>query len=289
MPFFLLAVAFAPAPSLPRLSSRRFAADAPYELVLLRHGESTWNDEGLFTGWYDCPLSDKGEAEAVDAGRLLSEEGYEFDICYTSMLKRAISTLWLALTEMDRQWLPVINSWRLNERHYGALQGLDKKATVAKHGEDQVKIWRRSYDVPPPPVDEDSEHFPGNDIRYNDVNVDDLPKCESLKLTEDRVLYDWEHNIKPHIEKGEKVLIAAHGNTLRALAKILDDIPPDVIANLNIPTGVPLVYYLDRATLKPVPHPDAIAPLSARYLGDQTDVAARIGAVVAQTGPPVAA
>lgn len=266
-----------------RLSAGEAGTEGPLELVLLRHGESTWNDEGLFTGWYDCPLSAAGEAEAKEGGRLLKEEGFKFDVAFTSYLKRAISTLWLALTEMDQQWIPVENSWRLNERHYGALQGLDKKATVAEYGNDQVQIWRRSYDVPPPEVDEASEHFPGNDPRYADVPKDELPKCESLKLTEDRVLVDWETHIKPQLLEGKKILVAAHGNTLRALAKLLDDIPPDVIANLNIPTGVPLVYYLDRETLKPVKHKDAIEPLSGRYLGDQEDVKARIGAVVAQT------
>ncbi|KAJ8599832.1 hypothetical protein CTAYLR_005597 [Chrysophaeum taylorii] len=285
------AVAFV-SPVLPRSrpSLRRFAEEeTPYELVLLRHGESTWNDEGLFTGWYDCPLSAAGEAEAIESGKLLKEQGYIFDLAFTSYLKRAISTLWYCLTELDQQYVPTVKSWRLNERHYGALQGLDKKSTVAQHGTEQVNIWRRSYDIPPPPVDEDSEHYPGNDMRYRNVPEDLLPKCESLKLTEDRVLDDWENLIKPEIAKGKRVLIAAHGNSLRALAKILDDIPPDVIAKLNLPTGVPLVYELDRTTFKPIKHPDAIAPLSGRYLGDLEDVKARIGAVVAQTGPPVAA
>ena len=274
-------------PSL-RQPTRVFAGDEPYEVVLLRHGESTWNDIGLFTGWYDCPLSEAGIAEARDGGQLLKEEGYEFDLCYTSYLKRAISTLWLALEEMDQQYVPVINSWRLNERHYGALQGKDKKETVAKFGEDQVKIWRRSYDIPPPEVDESSEHFPGNERKYKDVPVEDLPKCESLKLTEARVKLEWENEILPKIKDGKKILIAAHGNTLRALAKLLDDIEPDVIAKLNIPTGVPLVYTLDPTTLKPIPHPDAIGPLSGRYLGNLDDVQKRIGAVAAQTAPAVA-
>mmetsp|Transcript_23846 Transcript_23846/g.94571 ORF Transcript_23846/g.94571 Transcript_23846/m.94571 type:complete len:326 (-) Transcript_23846:360-1337(-) len=253
------------------------------ELVLLRHGESTWNDLGLFTGWYDCPLSEAGVEEAKAAGRLMKEAHYEFDLCYTSYLKRAISTLWLALEAMDEQWVAVTKLWRLNERHYGALQGLDKKATVAEHGEAQVKIWRRSYDVPPPPVAKTSEHYPGNDKRYRDVPEEDLPLCESLELTEKRFLVCWNDEIAPAVKSGKRVLIAAHGNTLRALAKHLDDIEPDVVANLNIPTGVPLVYYLDPVTLKPIPHPDAIAPLTGKYLGDLEDVKRRIAGVAAQT------
>jgi len=260
-----------------------------YELVLLRHGESTWNDLGLFTGWFDCPLSEAGIAEAREGGRLLKEEGIEFDLAYTSYLKRAISTLWLALEEMDQQYVPTVKSWRLNERHYGELQGKDKKQTVAEFGNEQVQIWRRSYDVPPPACSLDSEHFPGNDRKYKNVPIEDLPRAESLKITEDRFLIEWENTIKPAIISGNKILIAAHGNTLRALVKHLDNIPPDIIANLNIPTGVPLVYYLDRQTLKPIPQTNAIPPLTGKYLGNQDDIIARIGAVAAQTAAAPAA
>lgn len=261
------------------------AADetAPYELVLVRHGESTWNDLGLFTGWHDCPLSVAGEAEAKEAGRLLKEEGFNFSLAYTSYLKRAISTLWIGLTVMDQQSIPVQNLWRLNERHYGDLQGKDKKSTVAEFGSEQVNVWRRSYDVPPPECSLESEHYPANDPMYAKIPKEELPRCESLKLTEDRVLIEWEATIKPAVLAGEKVIIAAHGNTLRALVKMLDDISPDVISELNIPTGVPLVYELDRATLKPIKQEGCIAPLQGRYLGDLEQVQKRIGAVAAQS------
>jgi len=229
-------------------------------------------------------LSEKGEAEAHAGGKLLKEEGFEFDVAYTSTLKRAIKTLWIILEEMDCMSLPVKHTWRLNERHYGALQGLNKQETVDKHGKDQVLVWRRSYDIPPPPIEdlENSEHYPGNDAKYKNVPRDDLPVTESLKLTGERFMVDWEETLAPAILRGECLLIAAHGNTLRALVKHLDNIPEDEITELNIPTGVPLVYELDD-DLKPIPNKDAIAPLTGRYLGDLEDVRNRIGAVLAQT------
>ena len=253
-----------------------------HTLVLLRHGESTWNEDNRFTGWYDCPLSQRGLAEALESGALLRADNYKFDIAYTSLLKRAIKTLWVTLESLDLMYIPIVHSWRLNERHYGGLQGLDKKETVAKHGQDQVQIWRRSYDIPPPPASPDSEHYPGNDVKYRDVPREDLPFTESLKDTEARVMVEWRDQIMPQILANKKVLIAAHGNTLRALVKYLDDIPTDVITELNIPTGVPLVYHLD-SNLKPIKNPLAIAPLSGAYLGDQEQIRARIMGVVNQT------
>lgn len=253
-----------------------------YTLVLVRHGESTWNNENRFTGWVDCPLSEEGEEEAKQGGQLLKEAGYTFDKAYTSTLKRAIKTLWIVLEQIDLMYIPIVNNWRLNERHYGALQGLNKQETVDKHGKEQVLVWRRSYDIPPPSVDEDSEYYPGNDPMYKDVPKNLLPKAESLKLTEERFMSDWESVFVPEIKNGHKLLIAAHGNTLRALVKHLDNISAEEIVGLNIPTGVPLVYELDE-NMKPIPHPDAIAPLSGHYLGDQQAVRERIGAVLAQT------
>jgi len=253
-----------------------------HTLVLVRHGESTWNKENLFTGWADCPLSEKGIEEATAGGKLLKDAGYTFDVAYTSTLKRAIKTLWIVLEQMDLMYIPIVNTWRLNERHYGALQGLNKQETVDKYGKDQVLIWRRSYDIPPPDLDETSEHYPGNDPRYVNVDKQDLPYAESLKLTEDRFMVDWEETLVPEIKSGKKIVIAAHGNTLRALVKHLDGISEDDITGLNIPTGVPLVYELDD-DMKPIAHADAIAPLQGHYLGDLEEVKARIGAVVAQT------
>ncbi len=244
--------------------------------------ESTWNKANLFTGWADCPLSEKGIGEATAGGELLKQEGFTFDVAYTSTLQRAIKTLWIILEQLDLMYIPIINTWRLNERHYGALQGLDKQETVDKYGKDQVLIWRRSYDIPPPELDEDSEHYPGNDAKYKDVAKEDLPLSESLKLTGERFMVDWHNTLVPEIKSGKKIIIAAHGNTLRALVKHLDGISEEAITGLNIPTGVPLVYELDE-DLKPIPHSDAIAPLQGRYLGDQEEVQARIGAVVAQT------
>ena len=253
-----------------------------YTLTLVRHGESTWNKENLFTGWADVPLSEKGVEEATAGGVLLKEEGLNFDVAYTSTLQRAIKTLWIILEQMDLMYIPIVNTWRLNERHYGALQGLNKQETVDKYGKDQVLIWRRSYDIPPPELDEENEHYPGNDPRYKDVDKADLPFAESLKLTEERFMVDWHETLVPEIKSGKNILIAAHGNTLRALVKHLDNISEDDITGLNIPTGVPLIYELDE-DLKPIPQSDAIAPLQGRYLGNQEEVKARIGAVVAQT------
>lgn len=263
------------------LSSSSSRLDA-HTLVLIRHGESTWNKENRFTGWVDVPLSEQGLAEAKAGGEYLREAGFEFDVAYTSTLKRAIKTLWIVLEEMDLMYLPIVNTWRLNERHYGALQGLNKQETVDKHGKDQVLIWRRSYDIPPPTLDEESEYYPGKDPRYANVDKQDLPFTESLKLTEERFMVDWEHTIAPDIKAGKRLLIAAHGNTLRALVKHLDGISSDDITGLNIPTGVPLVYELDD-DLRPIRQDDAIAPLSGRYLGNQAEIRERIGAVASQT------
>ncbi len=241
-------------------------------LVLLRHGESTWNKENRFTGWTDVDLSETGLAEAHEAGRLLREEGFRFDVAYTSVLKRAIRTLWIALDELDQMWLPIHNSWRLNERHYGALQGLNKAEMAVKFGEEQVKVWRRSYDVPPPALEPDDERFPGRDPRYAGLAATEIPRCESLKDTVARFLPYWHSDIAPALRDGRRVLVAAHGNSLRALVKYLDGISDEAIVGLNIPTGVPLVYELD-AELRPVSH---------RYLGDPEAVAARMAAVAAQ-------
>eukprot|EP00543_Licmophora_paradoxa_P004370 CAMPEP_0202441794 /NCGR_PEP_ID=MMETSP1360-20130828/1308_1 /ASSEMBLY_ACC=CAM_ASM_000848 /TAXON_ID=515479 /ORGANISM="Licmophora paradoxa, Strain CCMP2313" /LENGTH=265 /DNA_ID=CAMNT_0049056941 /DNA_START=90 /DNA_END=887 /DNA_ORIENTATION=- len=264
------------------MAAEESSTEPAYTLVLVRHGESTWNQENIFTGWADVPLSSKGEQEARDGGKLLKEAGYQFDLCYTSTLKRAIKTLWLVLEELDMMYLPIKHTWRLNERHYGGLQGLNKQETVDKHGKDQVLVWRRSYDIPPPELDPSSEHYPGNDIRYADVPKELLPLTESLKLTEERFMVDWHQELVPTIRSGKRILIAAHGNTLRALVKHLDGISEDEIAGLNIPTGVPLVYDLD-ADLRPIPHPDSIGLLQGHYLGDQADIRARIEGVANQT------
>jgi 2,3-bisphosphoglycerate-dependent phosphoglycerate mutase len=256
--------------------------EVKYKLALIRHGESTWNLENKFTGWVDVPLSERGIIEAKDGGKLLKENGFEFDIAYTSYLKRAIGTLWHCLTELDQMNLPVVHSWRLNERHYGALQGMDKQATVDKYGKDQVSIWRRSYDVPPPACEKSSVHFPGNDKKYKNIHVADLPLAESLALTEKRFLVDWKETIAPKIKSGERVIIAAHGNTLRALVKYLDNIPESEIVELNIPTAVPLIYHLDK-DLKPVKVKNAVSPLSGEYLGNQQDIKNRIEGVKNQT------
>lgn len=266
----------------PQTRSSKSCLEMKHTLVLVRHGESTWNNENRFTGWVDCPLSEKGEEEAAAGGVLLKEAGFTFDKAYTSTLRRAIKTLWIILEKLDLMYIPIVNSWRLNERHYGALQGLNKQDTVDKYGKDQVLVWRRSYDIPPPEIDESSEYFPGNDPMYKDVPKSELPKAESLKLTEERFMSDWETVYVPEIKSGKKILIAAHGNTLRALVKHLDNISAEEITDLNIPTGVPLVYELDD-DMKPIKHPDAIAPLSGHYLGNQEEVRQRIGAVLAQT------
>lgn len=229
-----------------------------HTLVLLRHGESTWNLENRFTGWTDVDLSPKGLGEAHEAGRLLKAGGYLFDVAYTSVLKRAIRTLWIALDEMDQMWIPVHDSWRLNERHYGALQGLNKAETAAKYGEKQVKIWRRSYADPPPPLTPDDERHPKRDPRYADLPPAALPLAESLKDTVARFLPYWSETIAPVVRSGKRVVIAAHGNSLRALVKHLDGISDDAIVELNIPTGIPLVYQLD----------DNLRPIKSAYLGD---------------------
>jgi 2,3-bisphosphoglycerate-dependent phosphoglycerate mutase len=242
------------------------------KLVLIRHGESTWNKENRFTGWTDVDLSAKGREEALDGGRVLKPEGYSFDVAYTSVLKRAIRTLWTVLDEMELMWIPVYRSWRLNERHYGALQGLNKAETAEKFGEDQVKIWRRSYDIPPPALTPDDERYPGHDARYRGLSAAEMPLTECLKDTVARFLPLWHETIAPAIKSGQKVLIAAHGNSLRALVKYLDRIPEEEIVELNIPTGMPLVYELD----------DNLKPLNRYYLGDPEKVKAAMDAVAAQ-------
>jgi len=241
-------------------------------LVLLRHGESTWNKENRFTGWTDVDLSDKGREEAREAGRLMSAEKYEFDVAYTSVLKRAIRTLWIALDELDMMWIPVYRSWRLNERHYGGLQGLNKAETAAKYGDDQVKVWRRSYDTPPPPLTDEDPRHPSHDRRYADLKRAEIPLTESLKDTVARFLPHWHEVIAPDIKAGKRVLIVAHGNSLRALVKYLENIPDDKIVELNIPTGIPLVYSLN----------EDLKPLTKYYLGDQAAAAAKAAAVANQ-------
>ena len=240
------------------------------KLVLCRHGQSDWNLKNLFTGWTDVDLTEKGIGEAREAGRLLNELGYEFDIAYTSVLKRAIRTLWIMLDEMDRMWIPVIRDWRLNERHYGALQGLNKAETAAKYGDEQVHIWRRSYDIPPPELEQSDERHPGHDPRY--AGIDGLPATESLAITLDRVRPSWNELIAPDLAAGKDVLVAAHGNSLRALVKMLDEVSDDEITGFNIPTGIPLAYELD----------DDLKPLSREFLGDPEAVAKAAAAVAAQ-------
>jgi len=243
-----------------------------YKVVLLRHGESTWNMENRFTGWTDVDLSQRGFAEARRAGHLLKTEGYVFDVAFTSVLKRAIRTLWVTLDEMDLMWIPIHHSWRLNERHYGALQGLNKAETAAAHGDDQVKMWRRSYDIRPPALTTSDARWSGRDVRYRDLDPHDIPLTECLKDTVVRFLPCWHETIAPSVKSGLKVIVAAHGNSLRALVKFLDNISDDDIVELNIPTGVPLVYELD-ANLKPITH---------YYLGDPIEVRQAEQAVVAQ-------
>ncbi len=246
---------------------------AMFTLVLLRHGESVWNQENRFTGWTDVDLSDRGRQEAAEAGRLLKDGGYVFDLACTSVLKRAIRTLWVALDVMDLMWIPETKSWRLNERHYGALQGLNKAETAAKHGEAQTKIWRRSYDIPPPPLAPDDPRHPSRDPRYRDLRPDELPSTESLKDTVARFLPFWHQTIAPSIRSGRRVIIAAHGNSLRALVKYLDHVSDTDIVELNIPTGIPLVYELDEE-LRPVRH---------FYLGDPKAAAEAAARVAAQS------
>ena len=243
-----------------------------YKLVLIRHGESSWNQENRFTGWTDVDLTDQGREEARKGGQILKEQGYTFDLAYVSVLKRAIRTLWIVLDEMDLMWLPVEHSWRLNERHYGALQGLNKSETAAKFGEDQVKIWRRSFDIPPPPLETNDPRYPGNDPRYASLSPAELPTTECLKDTIERFLPYWHETLAPAVKSGKKVLVAAHGNSIRAIVKYLDDVSEDEIVSLNIPTGIPLVYELD-ANLKPI---------SRQYLGDPDKIAAAMAAVASQ-------
>ncbi len=242
------------------------------KLVLLRHGESLWNKENRFGGWTDTDLSEKGITEAKKAGQILQEQGYTFDVAFTSVLKRAIRTLWIALDVMDLMWIPVFRSWRLNERYYGALQGLNKSDTAAKFGEEQVLIWRRSYDVRPPGVDRKDDRYPGNDPKYKDLNEKDLPLAESLKDTLNRVLPYWHETIVPVLKSGKRVIIAAHGNSLRALVKHLDHISDDDVLKLNIPTGTPLIYELD----------ENLKPKQSYYLGNPEEVRKAMEAVAKQ-------
>lgn len=243
------------------------------KVVFLRHGESVWNRENLFTGWTDVGLSDKGTQEAIEAGRVLRSEGYVFDVAFTSVLKRAIKTLWLALEEMDLAWIPVYNSWRLNERHYGALQGLNKVAMVDRFGAQQVHLWRRSYDVRPPALDPDDERSPAKDPRYAGLDKKDIPLAECLKDTVARVLPYWSETIVPTVQSGKRVLVVAHGNSMRALVKYFDDIPEDEIVGLNIPTGIPLVYEFE----------DDLSPIRRYYLGDPEAINQAAQAVADQT------
>jgi len=243
-----------------------------FKLTLLRHGESTWNKENRFTGWTDVDLSEKGIGEAKKAGQLLKKEKFTFDVAFTSVLKRAIRTLWIALDEMDLMWIPITNSWRLNEKHYGELQGLNKSETAAKYGEEQVLIWRRSYDIRPPELNKNDDRYPGNDPRYIDLSEKELPLTECLKDTVERFLPYWLKTIAPVVKSGKKVIIAAHGNSLRALVKYLDNISDEKIVQLNIPTGIPLIYELD-ANLK---------PLKNYYLGDPDEVAKAMSSVANQ-------
>jgi 2,3-bisphosphoglycerate-dependent phosphoglycerate mutase len=242
------------------------------KIVLLRHGQSAWNLENRFTGWTDVDLSDQGVKEAREAGKLLREQGFAFDVCFTSVLKRAIRTLWLVLDEMDLMWLPVSNSWRLNERHYGALQGLNKAETAKKFSEEQVFVWRRSFDVPPPELAADDPRYPGFDRRYAGLSKEELPLTESLKLTIDRTLPYWFETIAPVVKSGKQVIVCAHGNSLRGLVKYLDQMSDQAITELNIPTGIPLVYELD----------DDLKPLKHYYLGNPEEIAKAQQAVASQ-------
>jgi 2,3-bisphosphoglycerate-dependent phosphoglycerate mutase len=242
------------------------------KVVLLRHGESTWNKENRFTGWTDVDLSEQGLLEAENAGKVLNKEGYIFDMAYTSVLKRAIRTLWITLDKLDQMWIPVERSWRLNERHYGALQGLNKAEMAKKFGEEQVHTWRRSYDIRPPALEKDDERYPGKDPRYKNLTEDELPLTECLKDTVERFLPYWKDTIALSIKSGKKIIIAAHGNSLRALVKYLDNIPDEEIVGLNIPTGIPLVYELD----------DRLKPIRHYYLGDPEEIRKKTNAVADQ-------
>lgn len=252
-------------------------AKKTYSIVLLRHGESQWNQENKFTGWVDVPLSAKGHHEAAAAGKLLHEQGFNFDVAFTSRLKRAITTLWHVLEEMDLCWIPVHHSWRLNERHYGALQGLNKAETAALHGEQQVLIWRRAFDISPPALTPDSPMWPARDPRYADVPEAELPATECLATCMERAVPFWLSDIVPAMQADKRVLVAAHGNSLRSIIKYLEGMSDEAILELNIPTGVPLLYELDEE-FRPIQLEGAIAPLSGRYIGDPADVQARIDA-----------
>ncbi|MEF2146411.1 MAG: 2,3-diphosphoglycerate-dependent phosphoglycerate mutase [Desulfovibrionaceae bacterium] len=243
-----------------------------HRLVLIRHGQSQWNLENRFTGWTDVDLTEQGRSEAQSGARELVREGLDFDCCHTSLLKRAIETLWVVQRELDRHWLPVSKTWRLNERHYGALQGLNKSETARKYGEEQVFVWRRSYDVPPPALERSDERWPGHDLRYADLSPAELPLSESLKLTIDRTMPYWFEVLAPQIQAGKRLLVVAHGNSLRGLVKYLDDLDEEAVTRLNIPTGVPLLYELDRD----------LRPVARRYLGDPAAVAAAQNAVAGQ-------
>ena len=243
-----------------------------YKLVLVRHGQSTWNLENRFTGWTDVGLTDLGRSEALEAGRLLREGGFVFDVAYTSVLRRAIQTLWIVLQEMNMEWIPEIKAWQLNERHYGALQGLNKAETAEKFGEAQVKVWRRSYDTPPPELDMDDERHPRFDPRYASLSPDELPATESLKITLDRVVPYWNSTLAPAIKSGQRLVVAAHGNSIRAMVKYLDNISDADITELNIPTGLPLVYELD----------ENLKPIKSYYLGDPEEAAQKAAAVANQ-------
>ncbi len=243
-----------------------------HKLVLLRHGQSTWNQENRFTGWVDVPLSEQGVEEAGRAGKLLREEGFVFDVAYTSVLKRAIKTLWIVLEELDSMWIPVRRHWRINERMYGGLQGLDKAETAQKHGDEQVLVWRRSYSTRPPPLDPESDMWPAKDRRYAQLRESDLPAAECLADTVARFLPYWEEEIAPVVRSGKRVIITAHGNSLRALVKHLDSVSDDDIVGLNIPTGIPLVYELD----------EDLKPIRSRYLGDSAAAERAAAAVAAQ-------
>lgn len=243
-----------------------------YTVVFIRHGQSAWNLENRFTGWTDVDLTEQGRREAYDGAKMLLEAGYDFDIGYTSYLRRAVKTLDIVLDVMDLMWLPVVKTWRLNERHYGALQGLNKAETAAKYGDEQVFVWRRSYDTPPPPLEREDPRYPGHERRYAEVPPDELPVCESLKSTVARVMPFWHDALAPAIKSGKRVLVSAHGNSLRAIVKYLDRMSDEAVSKLNIPTGVPLVYQLD-ANLQPI---------RSEYLGDPREIAAKAKAVAEQ-------